>query len=246
MSLVSRMFYSALAVACLAAPASASAEDLTIVSKTTVGAAAPITTTTYVTADKIRTSSGDTDTIIDVTGGRIWVLTPGKKEYYEFTRDELATAMANAEPQLSGPALDILAKMGGAKQIEAKLEQVGAARKVAGYDCTPYVVTMADNMRYEVCAAPSIAMPPAYLDAMKAPFAVMGPMAKRFDKTFEEMKKVKGFPLATNFSVNLMMIKQDVKSEATEVKKGPVPATVFAVPAGYTKKDSPFKALTGK
>jgi hypothetical protein len=30
-------------------------------------------------------------------------------------------------------------------------------------------------------------------------------------------------------------------SEATEVKKGPIPASAFEVPAGYAKKDSPFK-----
>jgi uncharacterized protein (DUF2141 family) len=247
MSLVSRILAGALGLAVAAGVAApAAAEDLTIVSKTVVGKDAPITTTQYFTADKIRTSDGENDTIFDVTSGRIWVLDSKKKEYFEFTRDEMAAAMSQLEQQLSGPALDILAKMGGAKQIEAKVEKVGPARKVAGYDCDTYVTTVADSLRYEVCAAPALTVPPAYFDALKARYAVLGPMAKRFDKSFEEMKKIKGFPLAMTASVNLMMIRQDVRSEATEVKKGPVAASVFAVPAGYTKKDTPFKQMTQK
>jgi hypothetical protein len=30
-------------------------------------------------------------------------------------------------------------------------------------------------------------------------------------------------------------------SEATEIRKGAIPATAFAIPAGYQKKDAPFK-----
>jgi hypothetical protein len=244
MSLVSRMLPLALGLPiALTLGAPAVAEDLTIVSKTTIGTAEPIVTTQYFTAGKMRTSDGEHETIFDIASGRIQVLNPKKKEYYEFTREEMASVMNQAEQQLSGPALDILAKMGGAKQIEAKLEKVGAPRKVAGYDCEPYVVTMMDSMRWEVCAAPTLPMPVQYLDALKARYAILGPMAKRFDKTFEEMKKIKGFPLATNASVSLMMIRQEFRSEATEIKKGPVAASVFAIPAGYTKKDAPFKSM---
>jgi hypothetical protein len=32
-----------------------------------------------------------------------------------------------------------------------------------------------------------------------------------------------------------------VSSEATEVRTGAIPATAFEVPAGYKKKDSPFR-----
>jgi hypothetical protein len=35
-------------------------------------------------------------------------------------------------------------------------------------------------------------------------------------------------------------MKQHTLSEATEVKKGPIPASTFEIPAGYKKKPSPF------
>jgi hypothetical protein len=37
------------------------------------------------------------------------------------------------------------------------------------------------------------------------------------------------------------MARIQTSSEATEVKKGPIPASTFDVPAGYSKKASPFK-----
>jgi hypothetical protein len=43
-----------------------------------------------------------------------------------------------------------------------------------------------------------------------------------------------------NSSVKVMMVTSEMKSEATEVKKGPIPDSAFAIPAGYKKKDSPF------
>jgi hypothetical protein len=72
-------------------------------------------------------------------------------------------------------------------------------------------------------------------------YAAMGPMGPRFQKMVEEMRKVKGFPLATRVSAKMMMVKMDTLTEATEVKKGPIPASAFEVPAGYAKKDPPFK-----
>ena len=37
----------------------------------------------------------------------------------------------------------------------------------------------------------------------------------------------------------------ELKTEATEIKKGPIPASAFEIPAGYKKKDSPFPRSSG-
>ena len=63
---------------------------------------------------------------------------------------------------------------------------------------------MGENLRYEVCTAPALHPPTDYYDALKSPFAAMGPMARRFEKIFDAMKKIKGFPMAMNYTVNLM------------------------------------------
>jgi len=66
-------------------------------------------------------------------------------------------------------------------------------------------------------------------------------VARRFEKVFDEMKKIKGFPVAMHSSVKVMMVRSELTSEATDIQKGPIPASTFEIPAAYKKKDSPFK-----
>lgn len=223
-------------------PALAGADELTVVSRVTVNGKAPSTSTQYIGTQKIRSSDGEHDTIMDVAGGRFTVIDHKKKEYFEFTREEMAAAMQKLEQQMSGPMAGMLDKMMGGKAGPVTVQK-GAGRKVAGYDCTDYTYTLGENMKYEVCTTQAVQLPDQlyYYDALKGPYAMMGPMGKRFEQVFDEMKKVKGFPIAMNSTVNLMAFKAQIQSEATEVKKGPIPASAFEVPAGYQKKDSPFK-----
>jgi hypothetical protein len=163
-----------------------------------------------------------------------------KKEYYEFTREEMAAAMQQFEQQMqqAGPMME---KMMGGPMGEVTVSKTGASRKVAGYECDEYTVAMGDAIRYDVCAAPSLTGPAQYYDALKTPFSSLGPASRRFEKLFDSMKQIKGFPIAMSSSVQIMMVKNQMKTEATEIKKGPIPDSAFAIPAGYTKKDSPFK-----
>lgn len=226
--------------AAAAGPVFAAAEDLTIVSNVTVGKGTPSPSRQYLSAGKIRTSSPDTDTIFEASTGRVVVVNHKKKEYYEFTRDEMAAALKQFEAQMqsAGPMME---KMMGGPVGEVAVKKLGTSRKVAGYNCDEYTVAMGESLRYDVCAAPALQPPTQYYDALKSPFAALGPMAGRFEKVFDEMKKIKGFPVTMNSSIKVMMVRSDVKSEATEIMKGPIPASTFEIPAAYKKKDSPFK-----
>ena len=226
------------ALSCAAAlPALAAAQDITVVAKTTVGQGAPSTSTQYIGADRIRSSDGEHDTIVEVGPGRFTVINHKKKEYYQFTRDEMRASMQKLEQQMSGPMGAMMEKMMGGKIGEVKVQK-GPVRKVAGYDCTTHIFTLGENMRYEMCATQALQLPPAYYDALKGPYSIMGPMARRFDRIFEEMKKVKGFPVAMTSNVNVMGMKMNVATEATEIRRGAIPASAFQLPAGYKKKDT--------
>jgi hypothetical protein len=100
---------------------------------------------------------------------------------------------------------------------------------------------MGENFVFEVCAAPALQPPPQYYEGRKLSYAAMGPMGKRFAAMFDEMKKIKGFPLASDMDADLGMAKMQVTSEATEVRKGAIPGSTFEIPTGYKKKASPFK-----
>lgn len=217
--------------------AGAGAEDLTIVSKVTVGKGAGRPSTQYISSGKVKTSDGERDTIMEFATGRMLMVDHKKKEYFETSQAEMAQFLSQLDAQLQGnPMMEkILGKVG-----EVTVQKGTGGRKIAGYDTERYTLTMGENLTYDLWVAPALPAPQQYFEASKAPYAMMGPMGKRFEKIFDEMKKIKGFPLATSIDSKMMMFKQQVLTEATEVKKGPIPASAFEVPAGYKKKQSPF------
>ena len=89
-------------------------------------------------------------------------------------------------------------------------------------------------------AAPALQPPTRYFEARKVFYAALGPMGIRFQRLFDEMKKIHGFPLATATDARMRMGKTRTTVEATEVRKGAIPASVFEVPADYKKVASAF------
>ncbi|MCK5055051.1 MAG: hypothetical protein KAT34_00230 [Candidatus Aminicenantes bacterium] len=58
-----------------------------------------------------------------------------------------------------------------------------------------------------------------------------------FIEGLEEYKKVKGYQIASEMSMNMMGAEINVKSEVMEIAEKKAPAGIYSVPAGYTKKD---------
>jgi len=79
-----------------------------------------------------------------------------------------------------------------------------------------------------------------FAETMQSAMSAMGPMAKNMGSMQEQFKKMKGFPLATTTTVDIMGRKMVSTSEVTEVRKGPVPSSAWEVPSGYTKVDNPM------
>src|ERR1700730_3059739 len=131
--------------------------------------------------------------------------------------------------------------------------QKGTGRKkIAGYDCEEHIITTdAGTFRItqELWVAPDLQAPP-HLETWE----ITSPGSK--PPTYDEMKD-KGFALAgtfTNASKGLEPSRDDSKNnapppsasmswEAVEVKKGPIDASVFRLPDGYTKVESPSDQL---
>jgi hypothetical protein len=224
----------------------ATAEDLTIVSRTSVGDK-PSTTTSYFTAGKFRTGDGTVDTIADIGSGQMSFVDHKKKEYWQTSQAEIQATFAQLDEQMKamGGAGGLMEKMMGGPMPEVVVTKGTNARTIAGYPTEHWIVTAGD-WKYELWAASGLELPSSYWQAAKAPFATMGPLGRRFSKMFDAMGQVKGFPLASNFTYKMMGKTVASSTEATEVKKGAIAATAFDVPAGYKKKDSPFKDMQKK
>jgi hypothetical protein len=68
-------------------------------------------------------------------------------------------------------------------------------------------------------------------------------MMQGMDKMFKKMAEIQGISLMHHTTMSMMGRKTDTSSEATEVKKGAIPAEAFAIPAGYKQVESPMKKM---
>ena len=236
MSLVRRSLCVLLFAAVAVLPAAA--EDLTVVSTVTSGKTGKtVTATQYLSADKLRSSDGNFDSITDLSSGKMIHVDHKKKEYWETSLEDLRQQFAAIDQMLDENPM--MARMlGGATEVT--VTKGTDTREVAGYVCDHYSMSIG-KLHFELWAARGLKAPAEYHDAQKMVYAAMGPMASRFDRLYEEMKKIEGFPLRTEMDSRLMGFKVRSVSEATEVRKGPIPDSAFDPPAGYKKKKPPYE-----
>jgi DNA-binding protein YbaB len=235
------------------------AEDLTIVFKETGGNGAT-TTAQYYTSAKMRHNQGDHDSIVEYATGKIISIDNKKKEYWEATAAEFEAQMKKMNAQMEQMNAQ-MANMPPA--VREKMEQMmggggavtvtkGGTKKIAGYDAQQYTVTLGQMMTMETWNTTALKLPVPEIDvkrfaslASSSSMAAMAnnPMFKSMAKVTEEMKKIEGIALATNTTVKMMGKSNVTSREATEVKQGPVPDSVFAIPADYKKVDSPLAKM---
>ncbi len=214
------------------------AGDLTLVSKVTSAMGGPATSTQYLAEGRMRMSGGGDDTIVNMKAGTLVIIDHKKKTYSETTFDEMREHFAEmAEMVNSNPMMSQM--MGKVSEVEVK--KTSETREILGYNCTKYILNMGDNFQQILWVTPELKIPIEYYEASKAMYAMMGPMATRFEKMLDSMKKIEGFSLATEVKMQVMGRDASSSSEVVEVKEGAIPDDVFAVPTGYKKKKSPFE-----
>ncbi|HXM79177.1 MAG TPA: hypothetical protein VOA00_08100 [Thermoanaerobaculia bacterium] len=89
--------------------------------------------------------------------------------------------------------------------------------------------------------APGLSAPARYYDGRRLAAVALGPMGALFQRMYEELKKVTGFPLSTAVIFRTPVFRTETLEEATEVRKGSIPPSTFEVPAGYKKVRSPLE-----
>jgi hypothetical protein len=228
-----------LAVAALlvALPRPTVSEDLTIVSTVNTPRGTTRTQMQYLSGSRLRMSGEERDTIVDLGSGKITLLDNRRKQYSETTLVELRAFLDQMDAAMAGrPLFD---RAVGATASVA-VEKGTSGRKVAGYDTEQHTLTMGESMRMEVWTTTALDPPAHYFDARKVLYATMGPMGRRFDRLYDEMKKIRGFPLATALDYRMRVTRRQVSTEATEVRKGPIPESTFVAPADYMKIESSF------
>jgi hypothetical protein len=247
---------------CLAA-VGASAEDMTITSKMTRDGGTPEITTSYIATDRMRVAQPEgNEVILDLKSGDMTILDARKKTYYVITQKDIDDMAATIKEQMNSPEMKAAQEkmknmppdmqkrmqemMGGAMAVS--VEKTGTSRTIAGMRCENWTVAIGQMSKTEECLTNDLKLPPQsydrykkYMDSVHSMMASMGPMAKNFESMQEQMKKLKGYPISTTTSTNIMGRRSSTTNEVTAVKYGPIPPSAWTIPAGYTKTDSPMK-----
>jgi hypothetical protein len=220
--------------------------------------------TLYVDGDKMRMenpkSSGERTVVIDAAARHMLIINDAERSYSEMTEADLdraasmiASRRAMMQEQFKSMPPEQRARMekmmGGAddKPHALKFEKMGGKKTISGFACEMYRVTDDGQPKEEDCIAPWSA---AVLT--RADFAglrkfsedmakKLGVMAGPRNRIFEQFDKFPGFPVVRHS----LEPGQGEDEQLKSVKRGSIPASMFEVPAGYTKKPSPFESMMG-
>jgi hypothetical protein len=217
-------------------------------------------------ADKVRMTSPDNQMIYRGDQNKVWIVRPEDKAYVELTPESMGQMKAQMDQRMA-QMQQRLASMPPEqrKQIEAMMasrgmgpsapaappqityEKAGDPKKVGGYTCTPYRVTVTGAPTSEFCMA-ALSDLGLTRDDLKA-FVGFGKFMSQMGGTgaqrspmaqldFDSVKKQIGFdafPVQTSFDAP--GAQHSVQTTLKSVKHEDPPAETFDVPAGYTRED---------
>lgn len=214
-------------------------QDLTLYQSTTgtgmgmgTEAKGPQTSISYFSNASMKTTStSGNDVIMRYDQGKIISIDHKNKTYTEMTVEQLQQKINEAAKSMNAnkEQMEALKKMMGQSFGPVSVTKQGPGETIAGYATEKYLVT--GPMEMQIWAAPELKIPGAYYDLMK----LNVPQNPLFDmgKMFEEMKKINGLGLKTVMTMKVMGRSMTTTTVVTDIKKGPIPASTFEVPAGY-------------
>lgn len=242
--------FSIIALALVSASLSHAADELTVASNVTANGKAG-TETTYLSSDHIRHSkSSGLDMIIDLKSGTITTIDLNKKTYYVVTPQDMEAMRANMAERMKDPRMKqgmaMMQGMSSQMAFSTEVKKTGVVRKVAGYSCDEWLINMG-MMSMTECVTSELKFPveawaafTAYGESMRKTMSGFGPNAGATSDYAEKMKAIKGFPVATSSTVDVGVVKSTTTSQISEVRRGAIAASVWEVPAGFTKVESPM------
>jgi Domain of unknown function (DUF4412) len=227
------------------------ADDLTVVSNVTTNGQPGGTQTSYISSDHIRHSeSKGNDVIIDLKNATMTNIDGKKKTYYVMTKQDMETMQAAMAARMNDPkmkqAMAMMQGMSSSVASSTEVKKTGVTRKVAGYACEEWLITMGGMMSMTECVTNDFKYPVQswaaladFQESMRKSMS-FGPSAKSGADYAEKMKSIKGFPVASTTTVDAGVMKTTTATEVTDVSRTAIPASTWDVPAGFTKVENPM------
>jgi len=227
------------------------ADDMTVISKVSTNGQPGGTQTSYISSDHIRHSeSKGNDVIIDLKNGTITNIDTMKKTYFIMTKQDMQATQAALAARMNDPklkqAMAMMQSMSSSMAADTEVKKTGVTRKVAGYACEEWLISMGGMMNMTECVTNDLKYPVQswaaladFQESMRKSMS-FGPSAKAGADYAEKMKSIKGFPVASTSTVDAGITKMTTATEVTDVSRTPIPASTWDVPAGFAKVENPM------
>ena len=186
------------------------------------------TTEQWLGDDKFALITPELSIVADMKKNILYWINHGNKSYIE---SPLPFDFAKiVDPQM--------AQMMSQMKMTVTVTPNGQTKTVGQWNCAGYDVAMnmmMMPMKMSVWASTDV---PFDVDKfMKLYTNVMKAQLRLDDAAVQEMMKVKGYWIATEMNTEIMGAKMHNTTEVIEISKKSPDASVYSVPAGYTKKD---------
>ncbi|MGB8951566.1 MAG: hypothetical protein WCC06_02710 [Candidatus Aminicenantales bacterium] len=182
------------------------------------------------------TFSSKQNMVIDLNKNMMYVIYPQDKSYVEA---QLPLDLSKLLPPEAAQMLSMF-------QVTAKVTPTDETKKVGDWNSTGYDMEMnftgmmSMTMNLKIWASTEVHFDwKTYMEEMyPAVLKVSSISMPLTDDIVNEFKKIKGFQVASEMTMNIMGANMRVTTEVIEIAEKPAPAETYSVPAGFTKKDT--------
>ncbi len=203
--------------------------------------------TVWISTDKIRSDDPEQSVILRLDKKKIYMLNHAQKTYSEMPMDisstignQMEDAMEDEEMSEEDQA-NVMNMMKGMTQMKITVTPTSEKKKIGDWNCQKYnqeLVMMMGPMTSEIWATEDLKLDyDLYNKYMAAMMGKGGMFGDFMSQIASEMKKIKGVPVLTVSTVNMMGASVKSTQELIEYKEGTAPAGHFEIPSGYKKTE---------
>ncbi|HVN86070.1 MAG TPA: DUF4412 domain-containing protein [Candidatus Binatia bacterium] len=237
-------------VGLLTVAVTASAKDLTIHQRTSIGVHGGTAQDVmeYWSGSKMVSDDSQMRSIVDLDARTFTMLDKAKKTYFTETFDEMRSqverahqAMQKQLESLPPQAREMMGNFNPDTPITVKA--TGKTEKIAGYDAKEYALEGGATSG-SVWASDAL-LPPVAPEKVEALRKAMNGMPGPGGKLAGAMVQIKGLPLRTTMMTTMGPQKVASSTEVIEVSEKVPPADVMTIPDGFTKTAPPSFEMPG-
>lgn len=187
--------------------------------------------TTWLGKDKMRQDVGDATTLIRLDNDKMYIINHADKTYSEIDLPFNFEEIIPAEAKQYFDTMD----------ISTSITDTGETQAIHDWDCKKYLVEISVSMmgmdmpiEMDMWTTKDLGVDLNEFKKLYAKTMAANPM---FQDLIQNFDKLDGYPVLTEFTMDVMGAQQKYREEVTSAEKKDAPAGTYDLPEGYTQTE---------